>query len=459
MDKQKSIEALQFFVTHLAEGSIVHKQQGMIFKSQGFSKLGEKYIDHFNEEMGWVEKFTERILDLGGEVKFEGMKERALIQNPIEYVKADLEIQGPGVELLMKCMETVKDDPITYDHCAEGVTPDPTPHIYSAPDNRALYTIYTPLAWIEKEGEQDGTYTVSDQLLAVFANDNSLWCKDLGDASNVFTQPATATQHDYLRDLLGRTTDWDQSNWVELHFDDATDLSSTLKGYEGYYIKPATITGTLTDKRNYRIEVDRPLLYLEDTTLTYIPNVYCAANFLESNLVLNEGDTGAPSELSPNLFYYFLNPKVQEYALISIVMWDGQNFVLPEKEIGSNVHNFHGCFSVVWDYNMFGDQHENLNTYTQYEFRAIIRRAAGSTYGPAYAPQSGQQPSENIVVYPIDLKDTSIVTSVGEVKAASVTSVKYVSPAGLVSDRPFDGMNIVVTEYSDGSRTTAKQLR
>ena len=115
MDKQKSIEALQFFVTHLAEGAIVHKQQGMIFKSQGLTKLGEKYIDHFNEEMGWVEKFTERILDLGAEVKFEGMKSRDLIGDPIEYVKADLAIQKPGVELLMKCMEGVKDDPTTYD--------------------------------------------------------------------------------------------------------------------------------------------------------------------------------------------------------------------------------------------------------------------------------------------------------------------------------------------------------
>ena len=42
MDKKKSIESLQFFVTHLAEGAIVHKQQGMIFKAQGFTKLGEK---------------------------------------------------------------------------------------------------------------------------------------------------------------------------------------------------------------------------------------------------------------------------------------------------------------------------------------------------------------------------------------------------------------------------------
>ena len=115
MDKKKSIEALQFFVTHLAEGAIVHKQQGMIFKAQGFNKLGQKYVDHFNEEMAWVEKFTERILDLGGDIKFEGMKCRELISDAVEYVKADLAIQEPGVEMLLKCMEGVKDDPTTYD--------------------------------------------------------------------------------------------------------------------------------------------------------------------------------------------------------------------------------------------------------------------------------------------------------------------------------------------------------
>ena len=115
MDKKKSIETLQFFVTHLAEGAMVHKQQGMIFKAQGFTALGEKYIGHFNEEMGWVEKFTERILDLGGAIKFEGMKSRDFICDPVKYVKADLAIQGPGVEMLQKCMEGVKDDPTTYD--------------------------------------------------------------------------------------------------------------------------------------------------------------------------------------------------------------------------------------------------------------------------------------------------------------------------------------------------------
>ena len=115
MDKQKSIEALQFFATGLTEGALVHKLQGQIFKAQGFEKLGQKYIDHFNEEMTWVEKFVERVIDLGGEIKFEGAKSRELIQNPIEYIKADLDIQKAGVDLLYKCCETLINDPTTYE--------------------------------------------------------------------------------------------------------------------------------------------------------------------------------------------------------------------------------------------------------------------------------------------------------------------------------------------------------
>ena len=115
MDVKKSIEALQLFATGLTEGALVHKMQGQIFKSQGFEKLGQKYIDHFNEEMEWVEKFVDRILDLGGEVKFDGAKSRDLICNPIEYVKADLEIQKAGVDLLYKCMAELINDPTTYD--------------------------------------------------------------------------------------------------------------------------------------------------------------------------------------------------------------------------------------------------------------------------------------------------------------------------------------------------------
>ena len=115
MDAKKSIEALQFFATGLTEGALVHKLQGQIFKAKGFSKLGQKYVDHFTEEMEWVEKFNDRILDLGGEIKAEGAKSRELIANPIDYIKEDLKIQVAGVDLLYKCMETLKDDPTTYE--------------------------------------------------------------------------------------------------------------------------------------------------------------------------------------------------------------------------------------------------------------------------------------------------------------------------------------------------------
>ena len=145
METKKSIEALQFFVTHLEEGAIVHKQQGMIFKSQGITKLGQKYIDHFNEEMGWVEKFTERILDLGAEVKFEGMKSRDLISDPVEYVKADCAIQEPGVEMLLKCMADLKDDPTTYDLLKA----------YLKDEEEDLYWSQGALELIEKIGAQN----------------------------------------------------------------------------------------------------------------------------------------------------------------------------------------------------------------------------------------------------------------------------------------------------------------
>ena len=145
MEKQKTIEALQFSVTGLSEGAFVHKMQGQLFNSKGFTKLGQKYIDHFNEEIGWVEKFTERILDLGGEIKFEGMKSRDLICDPVEYIKADLAIQVQGVDILRKCMATLADDPITYDILKA----------YLLDEEEDLYWSEGALDLIEKIGKQN----------------------------------------------------------------------------------------------------------------------------------------------------------------------------------------------------------------------------------------------------------------------------------------------------------------
>lgn len=145
MDKQKTIETLQFFVTNLSEGAFVHKLQGQIFKAQGFEKLGEKYIGHYAEEMEWVEKFVERIFDLGGEVKAEGQKARELVSDPIEYIKADLAIQTAGVDMLYKCMEGFIGDPTTYDIMKA----------YLADEEEDLYWSEGQLELIERIGVQN----------------------------------------------------------------------------------------------------------------------------------------------------------------------------------------------------------------------------------------------------------------------------------------------------------------
>lgn len=56
--------------------------------------------------------------------------------------------------------------------------------------------------------------------------------------------------------------------------------------------------------------------------------------------------------------------------------------------------------------------------------------------------------------------DMGNVTTVSEVKTdCTVVAVRYYNIMGVESSKPFDGINIVVTTYSDGSRTSKKVLR
>ena len=115
MDKQKSIQALQAYATGLAAQSLQHKVQSKIFASQGFSKLGEKYAEHAEEEMGWVDKFIDRIIDLGGTPKVEAAPAMPVTDDPVEYIKADLETSVREVPILMQLTSSLSDDFKTYD--------------------------------------------------------------------------------------------------------------------------------------------------------------------------------------------------------------------------------------------------------------------------------------------------------------------------------------------------------
>ena len=145
MDFTTTIQISEMIVNELAGSAFVHKMQGQLFVNQGFTKLGQKYLDHYTEEMGWVEKYTNRMLDLGYVPQVKVCSQATLIEDPKAYLEADLKLQKEGVETLYKIMPTLASDPTTYD-----IT-----KAYLLDEEEDLYWDEEQLSLIEKMGLQN----------------------------------------------------------------------------------------------------------------------------------------------------------------------------------------------------------------------------------------------------------------------------------------------------------------
>jgi len=145
MDFTTTIQISEMIVNELAGSAFVHKMQGQLFVNQGFTKLGQKYLDHYTEEMGWVEKYTNRMLDLGYVPQVKVCSQATLIEDPKAYLEADLKLQKEGVETLYKIMPTLASDPTTYD-----IT-----KAYLLDEEEDLYWDEEQLSLIEKIGLQN----------------------------------------------------------------------------------------------------------------------------------------------------------------------------------------------------------------------------------------------------------------------------------------------------------------
>ena len=94
-------------------------------------------------------------------------------------------------------------------------------------------------------------------------------------------------------------------------------------------------------------------------------------------------------------------------------------------------------------------------------------RRANDTWDNMYTTPYDNLDKSKFIVFPLrgssaDSNGSGVgnVTTVNEVKAPrTIVGVHYYNLMGVMSDKPFDGLNIVVTTYSDGSRTSKKILR
>ena len=337
---------------------------------------------------------------------------------------------------------------------------------------------------IESTGEKGKLYTVEDGLVAVaFAVDEQkecalLWCKDQAE-SNAKTEMKTG-QTDYMKNQYAKLykspapEKWDQSNWVAVKLVPyknvgLRDIATRLKNdVVGHVLKPKAVTGTYSDDVNYTIAMSMPeqdgKVIFENMigdAFTYNENLYCTANFLSENLV---GENGVTQSTTAE-HYYFVNPKIQEVAKVTFAVWNGSYFVAPAPQEGTstNESEINGAFNVDWRYNSY-----IINTLASnkaYQFMAVVQKPVAVAGGMGLKEESEVTPMDctpdgTYMVFPLNLDPSNkdqVITSIAQlVVSKTVSRVVYYNLMGVASAVPFQGVNIVVSEYSDGSRKARK---
>lgn len=374
-------------------------------------------------------------------------------------------------------------------------------------DYCGLIVLGRSLSNIIRNGVVDGPiYTIEDDIVGVWVDPKAeteievdgethrvygaLYCKDL---NNFVTTPYVEKsiqkdgEIDYMlqrTNLMAGKNRYDQSNWVKLTlstlYPEISSMSAEaqvnlLRRYTGYVLPAEGVHAQLVNNVNPEMRIAHALPEPGDENeYRANPNVFITANFVGTQ---DCEEPVADSGHTERNTYFFVTPKPQEYAKITWAVYAGNDkFYVPDY--GSyalvdghyefmNQGNLDGYFPVKWD---LMPQVPNITPGEAYRFNAIIRLAdennpAIAGDGPTrangevpYKPYGGTVP---YIVYPIDLNTTDgIITAVNDVNTTkTVKQVRYYNLAGVESSEPFDGVNVVVTTYTDGTRTAAKVVK
>jgi hypothetical protein len=350
-------------------------------------------------------------------------------------------------------------------------------------------------------GQLSEFYTIENDLIGVYAPPHYprvIFAKD----ANEYANRSEPTKEQYnanpkrlyderdgffetYEDEFGYTVErwvgtFDQSNWVKIALPEGADA----KYLEGKIIKGGTVTG----RSNLQAFPSDPLgltISLQDDAplpvageeVSYEPNLYCCGNFVKQDS------------------WYFVKPQNQEYANIHWAVWHAADtmFYAPKNNTG-----LPGSFPIsmsLWEPQPNISPFDVFEDGLQYEFPAMIEFRLGVNFGliidpgfdgdiiiwgdgnynaphrmdvtdnpgerPTYVDSEGGVYIYTVIVYPLRLSSPGILTGVDENVQAVKTLVntQYVDLQGRVSDKPFEGLNIVRKTFSDGSVTTMKAIK
>ena len=350
-------------------------------------------------------------------------------------------------------------------------------------------------------GQLSEFYTIENDLIGVYAPPHYprvIFAKD----ANEYANRSEPTKEQYnanpkrlyderdgffetYEDEFGYTVErwvgtFDQSNWVKIALPEGADA----KYLEGKVIKGGTVTG----RSNLQAFPSDPLgltISLKDDAplpeageeVSYEPNLYCCGNFVKQDS------------------WYFVKPQNQEYANIHWAVWHAADtmFYAPKNNTG-----LPGSFPIsmsLWEPQPNISPFDVFEDGLQYEFPAMIEFRLGVNFGliidpgfdgdiiiwgdgnynaprrmdvtdnpgerPTYVDSEGGVYIYTVIVYPLRLSSPGVLTGVDEnvQTVKTLVNTQYVDLQGRVSDKPFEGLNIVRKTFSDGSVTTMKAIK
>lgn len=297
-----------------------------------------------------------------------------------------------------------------------------------------LFPVEKELGDIAESGAESIFYDVvdSEYLYGVKVVGGKLYAKDYGKFRN--PNEKASNDIDGMSRFYNYTEPYDQSNWVVLDVENPSN----------YVRKDLHVVGKLVNRENPEIKVSK-IESKSPSITSYQYNTYSPASFMGTQTSTLDGET-----------YFFVEPKPQELVHIKWAVYGGDDKFYVEAPQGDvNGPALKGGF--VADGSFIGD----LSSFTQgnvYEFDAVVKKnTTTSNISLKNTPYTGGGVSDNYVVYP--LETGTIVTGTSELQVEkSVVGVKYYNLMGVESAVPYEGVNLVVTSYSDGTRSTTKRV-
>ena len=305
----------------------------------------------------------------------------------------------------------------------------------------------TTLANLAENGAEGTAYQVNDEMVVAKkfqkAGKNYIVVKDAAKAVRNFSAPAA---DDKFFNINGnKQEEYAQNNWM------LVSLPVELYNQVNEKNTVTSITGTLTEKTNVAMEATN--VVFENATNDFAPNTYCPINFMGESSVKGNNPAYTSS-------YYFATPKANEYANVVWAVYNATDgaFYLPTNQGAANAQEFKAAFNV--DYSLNSNVAPQLTNGAVYSFEALVKEVATTNAKSAPAYNTTVTPSTKFVVYPLNLDADKVATGVNDVNSAKeVKGVSYFNMMGVESAQPFDGVNIMVTTYTDGTSSAAKVLR